>query len=102
MDAMRAEFYGRERVLRDVTAGVLGPQPGSFTLVGTKYTGKTSLLNHLAGLDGPLLGDAYEHWRPRPFVDPGNIIVSMVDCAWQDVRNNLLDYLFDHLSRQLK
>ncbi len=102
MDAPRNHFYGRQRVLREITSGVLGSQPGSFTLVGTKYTGKSSLLQHLASADGPLLSEENAPWRPPAFDDGVNIIVSMVDCSWQDVRENLLGYLLQHLRQQLE
>ena len=101
MDPTKNRFFGRERVLREITAGVLGLQPGSFTLVGTKYTGKTSLLHYLAADDGPLMAGEFKEWRPPAFVETARVIVTLLDCSWQEIREDLLGYLVRHLRRQL-
>ena len=65
MDLSKDQFFGRERLVREIVAGVLAPgQPASFSLVGSKLVGKSKLLGHLASPDGPLLGEAWEQWRP--------------------------------------
>ena len=48
MDRVKNEFFGRERLLREVVAGVLASQPASFSLVGSKLSGKSRLLDYLA------------------------------------------------------
>ncbi len=49
MDLSKDQFFGRERLLREIVTGVLAPsQPASFSLVGSKLVGKSKLLGHLA------------------------------------------------------
>ena len=59
MNRRKDQFFGRERVLREITEGVLATQPASFSLVGAKLAGKSRLLDYLASPEGPLLSDEY-------------------------------------------
>lgn len=95
-------FYGRDRLIREIISGVLGPQPASFSLVGSKLAGKTRLLEHLAAPDGPLLGDDSADLRPYPFEDAGRIIVVLIDCAWQEAQQDLLGFISDRLAHRLR
>ena len=102
MDPIKNRFFGRSRIVREIVEGVLSPRPTSFSIVGTKYVGKSSLLNYLTADDGPLLGDDFAPWRPDAFADPSSLFVTMLDCSWQDVRADLLGYLDQHLCRRLQ
>lgn len=97
MDSLKNQLFGRERILQDIVAGVLAPQPVSFSLVGPKLVGKSFLLNHLAGEEGPLLNPALSNWRPSPHQDPDRIIVTRIDCDWAEAQEDLLAYLHEHL-----
>ena len=55
MERVKDQFFGRERLMREIVAGVLAvPQPASVSLVGSKLAGKSRLLAHLASPQGPL------------------------------------------------
>lgn len=88
-------FNGRERVVREIVDGVLGEQPGSFSLVGSKLVGKSRLLQYLAAEEGPLLGDSFAAWRPYPYQEDGRIVVVLVDCAHPDARTDFMAYLLE-------
>ncbi len=102
MDRQQNQFYGRERLIREIVSGALAPQPASYSLVGSKLAGKSSLLEYLASPDGPLLGDDSADLRPYAFQDAGRIVVTQIDCAWQEAQQDLLVFLCDRLIRQLR
>ena len=103
MEWGKDQFFGRERVLREIVAGVLAsPQPASFSLVGSKLAGKTKLLDHLASDQGPLRGEAWESWRPYAFDDGDRVIVCKLDCDWEDAHADLLGFAADRLAHQLQ
>lgn len=102
MGAVKNRFLGRERLLREIVQGVLAVQPASFSLVGSKLLGKTQILNHLASHDGPLLDPDTADWRPPNFQDAGRIIVTEIDCDWQEAQEDLLGYVLQRLVRQLR
>ena len=99
MEPSRRPLYGRERVLSELVQGVLAPQPQSFSLVGPKLIGKTHLLHHLAGEDGPLLSDATAAvaQRPRTFADGTRVVVTWIDCDWQDAQLDLVGWLYQNV-----
>lgn len=90
-------FFGRERIVRDMVTGLLGPQPGSFSLVGSKMVGKSHLLDYLAAPDGPLLGESPAALRPYPFADPSQILPLKINCDWPDAQRDFLGYLAERL-----
>lgn len=102
MEAHKNQFYGRQRLLREIADGVLASQPGSFSLVGTKYVGKSMLLAHLASDEGPLLGDEYAAWRPPHYQSAGSIIVAKLDCDWQECHQDLLGFLSQEVRRRVE
>ena len=103
MDLSKDQFFGRERLVREIVTGVLAPaQPASFSLVGSKLVGKSKLLGHLASPDGPLLGDAWEQWRPYRHQDGDRIVVVMVDCDWQEAQDDLLGHVANRVANQLQ
>lgn len=102
MGAVKNRFLGRERLLREIVHGVLAVQPASFSLVGSKLLGKTQILNHLASPDGPLLNPDTVDWRPPSFQDEGRIVVTQIDCDWQEAQENLLRFVLNTLTRQLR
>ncbi len=102
MEAHKNQFFGRQRLLREIVEGVLAPQPGSFSLVGTKYVGKSMLLAHLAGDEGPLLGDEYAAWRPPRYQDSSRIIVAKLDCDWQECHQDLIGFLSQEVRRRVE
>ncbi len=89
-------------MIREIVSGALAPQPASYSLVGSKLAGKSSLLEYLASPDGPLLGDDSADLRPYAFQDAGRIVVTQIDCAWQEAQQDLLVFLCDRLIRQLR
>lgn len=100
MDRVKEQFFGRERLLREIVSGVLAtPQPASFSLVGSKLTGKSRLLAHLASAQGPLLGDDLADWRPYPFQDGGSVLVLLIDCDWHEAQTDLLGHVADRLTQ---
>lgn len=103
MDLNKDQFFGRERLVREIVAGVLAPsQPASFSLVGSKLVGKSKLLGHLASADGPLLGAAWEQWRPFRHQDGDRIVPVIVDCEWQEAQDDLLGHVADRIASQLR
>ncbi|MCC6457353.1 MAG: helix-turn-helix domain-containing protein [Caldilineaceae bacterium] len=103
MDLSKDQFFGRERVLREIVAGVLAPsQPASFSLVGSKLVGKSRLLGHLASPDGPLMGSAWESWRPYRHQDGDRVVVVLVDCDVQEAQDDLLGTVADRVTQQLQ
>lgn len=102
MDLSKDQFFGRERLVREIVTGVLASQPASFSVVGSKLVGKSRLLAHLASPDGPLLGDAWESWRPYRHQDGDRIVVVLVDCDWQDAQDDLLEALATRVAAQLQ
>lgn len=103
MDRIMDQLYGRERILREIVAGVLAtPQAASFSLVGAKLVGKSRLLDHLAAEDGPLHGDDWIDWRPYAFQDGSRVISLKIDCAWRDAQAGFLSFVADRLEQQLR
>lgn len=102
MGAVKNRFFGRERLLREIVQGVLAAQPASFSLVGSKLLGKTQILNHLASPQGPLLNPDTADWRPPRFQDEGRIVVTQIDCDWQEAQEDLLGFVLQTLVRQLR
>jgi hypothetical protein len=103
MELSKDHFFGRERVLREIVAGILAsPQPASFSLVGPKLAGKSRLLSYLASPNGPLLGEAWEALRPYPYQDGTRIVVVQIDCDWQDAQNDLLGHVAERVMHQLQ
>lgn len=103
MDLNKDQFFGRERLLREIVGGVLAPsQPASFSLVGSKLVGKSRMLAHLASADGPLLGEQWEQWRPYRYQEGDRIVVVMVDCDWQDAQDDLLEAVAKRVTNQLQ
>ena len=60
----RKMVIGRERILGEITRGVLSAQPQSFSLVGPKLLGKSTLLKYLTDEEGPLTGEWNDLERP--------------------------------------
>src|SRR4051794_29466512 len=103
MDQSKDHFFGRERLLREIVSGVLTPsQPASFSLVGSKLVGKSKLLTHLASPDGPLLGEAWDSWRPYRHQHGDRIVVVMVDCDWQEAQDDLLGHAAELVTKQVR
>lgn len=103
MDLSKDQFFGRERLVREIVTGVLAPsQPASYSLVGSKLVGKSKLLGHLASPNGPLLGDEWESWRPYRYQDGERIVVVRVDCDWQEAQDDLLGHVADRVTQQLR
>lgn len=92
-------FFGRERQLREIVQGVLAPQPASFSVVGTKYVGKTRLLHYLASEEGPLLNEEMADWRSPRFRDESRIVVASIDCDWPEAQQDLLAFMAEHLRK---
>lgn len=103
MDMSKDQFFGRERVVREIVNGVLAPsQPASFSLVGSKLVGKSKLLGYLASNDGPLLGDAWAELRPYQHQDGNRIVTVLVDCDWQEAQDDLLGTIANRVANQVK
>ncbi len=102
MDADRNRFFGRDRMLFEITRGLLAPQPQSFSLVGPKLIGKSQFLHYLASEQGPLLGDAFARQRPAAFEDGAQVIVVWVDCDWQDARADLIGWIYRQVQQQVR
>ncbi len=102
MNRRKDQFFGRERVLREIVTGVLATQPASFSLVGAKLAGKSRLLDYLASPSGPLLSDEYAAWRPFGFQDASRVVVTLIDCQWQECEVDLLDHVADRVEHQLR
>lgn len=102
MELNKDQFFGRERLVREIVTGVLAPQPASFSLVGSKLVGKSKFLAYLASGDGPLLGEAFEQWRPYRYQDGERVVVVMVDCDWQEAQDDLLGHAASRLAEHLK
>ncbi len=102
MNATGRMFIGRERVVREITQGVLGEQPTSFSLVGSKLVGKSQLLAFLAHEDGPLLGEEFAALRPYPFTDNPAVLTVRADCHRSDTPDSFMDYLANVVAQQAR
>ena len=103
MDARRKTFYGRDRVLFEMTQGVLAPQPQSFSLVGPKLIGKSQL----APVSWP--PKMARSWattlagqRPLAFEDGTRVVVIWVDCDWQDAQQDLIGWIYRQVQRHVR
>ena len=94
-------FFGRERQLREIVQGVLAPQPASFSVVGTKYAGKTHLLHYLAAEEGPLLNEEMANWRFPRFQDETRIVVALIDATGLKPQD-LLGFMAEHLRKSVE
>jgi hypothetical protein len=88
---------GRERILLDIIQGVLANPPASFSLVGSRFVGKSPLLGFLADDEGPLLGDDYAHLRPPAWQDGGAILPVRLDCSVPAAQEVFISFLAEHL-----
>lgn len=102
MQTSRKLFVGRERVVSEIVLGALASQPQSFSLVGPKLIGKSQLLKYLADPEGPLLGEELAAGRPRPFRDGSRVLVTWVDCDWQDAQANLIGWIYAQVAEQVR
>jgi hypothetical protein len=93
METHEQQFFGRERIVREVVHGVLAPQPVSFSLVGSKLIGKTRLLGHLASPHGPLLDDAETQ---------GRAVVAQIDCDRHEARQDIVAFIAARLAQQMR
>lgn len=97
MDPSRIPFYGRDRVIAAIVQGVLSPQPQSFSLVGPKLIGKSHLLRYLASPEGPLQGEALATLRPRAYRDGRQVVVTWIDCNWQEAQQDLTGWIYQQV-----
>ncbi|MGL4651712.1 MAG: winged helix-turn-helix domain-containing protein [Caldilineaceae bacterium] len=88
-------FAGRERVVKEIVMGVLSDPPTSYSLVGSKFVGKSRLLNFLASEEGPLISDNYMALRPHWNSDFGRNLPVRVDCSVPSAQRDFLGYLAD-------
>lgn len=103
MERVQDLFFGRERVMREIVGGVLAAtQPASFSLVGSKFVGKTRVLDYLASPQGPLLNDDLADWRPYPYQDGGRVVAVKIDCDWLEAQADLLGHIADRLTQQVR
>ncbi len=102
MQTSRKLFVGRQRVVSQIVQGVLAAQPQSFSLVGPKLVGKSQLIKYLADEQGPLLGDDAAPERPPAYRDGGRVIVTWIDCDWQDAQVNLIGWIYQRLQEQVR
>lgn len=102
MESRRKMFFGRNRVFFEIVQGLLGPQPQSFSVVGPKLIGKSQLLHFLASEQGPLMGEDFADQRPFTFQDGANVIVTWVDCDWQDARKDLIGWIYKKIVERVR
>lgn len=102
MTATSRLFIGRERVVREITQGVLAGQPTSFSLIGSKLVGKSQLLSFLAGDDGPLRGEEYASLRPFAFQDGNLVVIVRADCSRSDAQEDLMAFLYEAIAQQVR
>lgn len=102
MESSRKPFFGRERALFEIVQGALAPHPQSFSLIGPKLIGKSHLLRYLATDEGPLLSGAAASPRPLQFQDSSRVLVTWVDCDWQDAQENLIGWVYKTLQVQVR
>jgi hypothetical protein len=95
-------FVGRDRVVSQIVQGVLAMQPQSFSLVGPKLVGKSQLVKYLADEQGPLLGDDMAAQRPAAYRESSRVIVTWIDCDWQDAQVNLIGWVYERLREQVR
>jgi hypothetical protein len=95
-------FVGRERVVREIVQGVLADPPTSFSLVGSKLSGKSKLLAFLASDEGPLIGEANAGWRPYAYSDGNRVIPIRIDCSIPSARENFLAFLLAEVAAALQ
>ena len=98
----RKMVIGRERILGEITRGVLSAQPQSFSLVGPKLLGKSTLLKYLTDEEGPLTGEWNELERPAAFAEGGLVIPVWIDCEWPDAQQDLLGWLYKNVLDEVR
>lgn len=94
-------FVGRERVVREIVQGVLADPPTSFSLVGSKLSGKSKLLGFLASEEGPLISEEYAGWRPYAFADGSRVLPIRIDCSVPAAREDFLGFLLAEVTGSL-
>ncbi len=102
MQASRRLFVGRDRVVSQIVQGVLATPPQSFSLVGPKLVGKSQLVKYLADEQGPLLNEEAAVQRPRAYQDSSRVLVTWIDCDWQDAQANLVGWIYQRLQEQVR
>lgn len=95
-------FIGRERAVREIVQGVLSDPPTSFSLVGSRLSGKSKLLAWLASDDGPLIADEYETWRPYAHRDGTRVLPMRIDCSIPAAREDFLAFLHGEIANALQ
>lgn len=88
--------------MNQIVQGVLATPPQSFSLVGPKLVGKSQLVKYLADEQGPLLSEDAAAVRPRAFQDSSQVLVTWIDCDWQDAQANLIGWIYDRLQEQVR
>jgi len=102
MQTSRRLFVGRERAVNQIVQGVLATPPQSFSLVGPKLVGKSQLVKYLADEQGPLLSEEAATQRPRAYQDGSQVLVTWIDCDWQDAQANLVGWIYERLQEQVR
>ncbi len=95
-------FIGRERAVREIVQGVLADPPTSFSLVGSRLSGKSKLLAWLISDDGPLIASEYESWRPYVHRDGSRVLPMRIDCSIPAAREDFLAFLHGEVANALQ
>ena len=91
--ASHKRFFGRDRIVDEIVTGLGASQPLRFSLVGSNLVGKTSILQYLASVHGPLLADdSSSHAK----------VVAYVDCGAPEVQRQPDRAIATRLARQFK
>lgn len=91
MDGLTKQFYGRKRLIRAIVAGVRGPGPDGFSIVGSKLIGKSKLLAHLASPHGPLAED-----------DSKLPVATQISCSRHDAQEDIVAFIALRLGQQAR
>ena len=89
--AIQKQFYGRDRIVKEIVSGLEASQPLRFSLIGSNLVGKTTILQYLASEHGPLLaGESSSRTK----------VVAYADCSSPEVQRHPDRAITARLERQ--
>jgi hypothetical protein len=91
MTAVDRPFFGRTRILRELSDGLRTDPPRSYALIGPTLIGKTRLLHELTAPHGPVMADDLSEHSSFPLT---------IDCLRSETERSLAAHVLDQMTRR--